>query len=320
MNSNNSNTNLKKKHEIQKKFSEIIKTVSRINKGENIEMKTFKRNKNISPIKNNNSDKGSIPSSIESLSSGLVLPPSGNNLFNKNVDLKVSKKPSKNKNTINTNNSKKISKTDYGFLLNFLKQKQNNNGQGFFKKMGNRFDGLKTSMGSRYDDFKKSMGSRFEGFKTSMGNSFKDFKKSMDNANKDSNSSMDSRYEVFKTSMGNSYDLFKKSMGSRYDDFKKSMGSRYESSNPSMGNRYKGFKKLMGNSYDSTKQYIVNKTNPEKNVIINISNIKEISKIVKNNFIYIDITNLIGDYNFNPNLNEEKYFEDVWKDIINGLS
>jgi hypothetical protein len=67
---------------------------------------------------------------------------------------------------------------------------------------------------------------------------------------------------------------------------------------------------LLDKGYDITKKFIVDKTNPEKNVIINISKIKKITRLVKNDCIYIDITNLIGDYNFSNNLNENKYFED----------
>lgn len=44
----------------------------------------------------------------------------------------------------------------------------------------------------------------------------------------------------------------------------------------------------------ATKEYVKEKLKPEKNVAISISSIKNISKTIKDNLIYIDITNLLG--------------------------
>jgi hypothetical protein len=48
--------------------------------------------------------------------------------------------------------------------------------------------------------------------------------------------------------------------------------------------------------YMGKKSY--NLVKPEKNISINIKKIKEIKGLVKNDYIYINITNLIGNYNF----------------------
>jgi X-X-X-Leu-X-X-Gly heptad repeat protein len=53
---------------------------------------------------------------------------------------------------------------------------------------------------------------------------------------------------------------------------------------------------------------IKDKTKAEKNIILDINKIKNITKLVKNNFIYIDITNLIKGYKFS--VSENKYFID----------
>lgn len=45
---------------------------------------------------------------------------------------------------------------------------------------------------------------------------------------------------------------------------------------------------------DVTKEYVKEKFKPEKNVPISIKSIKNISQIIKDNLIYIDITNLLG--------------------------
>lgn len=58
-----------------------------------------------------------------------------------------------------------------------------------------------------------------------------------------------------------------------------------------------------------TEKVNSNKTNRENNINIKISKIKEITQLVKNDCIYIDITNLIGDYKFSLSINENNYFE-----------
>jgi len=179
-------------------------------------------------------------------------------------------KPENNKS--NTNNLKKIENTDFRYLINILKQKpkQNNNGEGILKKMDNSVKSFGSSNSTGLKNSGPSIGNKVKGF-------FKDF--------------------------GSSNGTVVKNSGPSFGNKVKGLGK-------SIGSKVEGLGGLISRGYDSTKQFIVDKTNPEKNVVIDISNIKNITQLVKNDCIYIDITNLIGDYIFHPNLNEKKYFED----------
>ena len=149
MSSNNSNLNLKK-DKIKKKLNEINKTVSSINKGKNIQMKVFTRNKNKNLLKYNSkrlSERSSLAYPLDSI---------------KEITLSESHNKSKILNQGNTNNSKKISNTPYKFLLNFLKEKPKNNGEGFFKKMGMGVKGLGSSVASGVKSLGSSIGKGYD--------------------------------------------------------------------------------------------------------------------------------------------------------------
>jgi hypothetical protein len=72
---------------------------------------------------------------------------------------------------------------------------------------------------------------------------------------------------------------------------------------------------------DLAKKYIRDKIKPEKNVQLNIEKIKKIKQLVKNNYLYIDITNLINDYNFDqyPNLKNIYTTDLLLKTIVYSL-
>jgi hypothetical protein len=270
------------KKRIDKNFEKIIKTVTKINKGNN-EMKTFKRNKSKSILfPGNNLPTSSIFPNINLKENNFSTP-------NTSSDIKSQENSISKEDSINLikkeNNNQKLANTEFSFLSNFLKKKMDkdypnvgnvkkNNFYGNLKQsMATGYSGLKTSLGTGYTGLKDSMAKGYTGLKSSMDTGYTGLKSSMDTGNTGLKSSMDTGYTGLKSSMDTGYT---------------------------------GLKSSLGKGYDISKQFIVDKTNPEKNVNINISKIKEITQLVKNDCIYIDITNLIGDYNFS--VTEKNYF------------
>jgi hypothetical protein len=248
------------KKRIDKNFEKIIKTVTKINKGNN-EMKTFKRNKSKSILfPGNNLPTSSIFPNINLKENNFSTP-------NTSSDIKSQENSISKEDSINLikkeNNNQKLANTEFSFLSNFLKKKMDKD----YPNVGN------VKKNNFYGNLKQSMATGYSGLKTSLGTG----------------------YTGLKDSMAKGYTGLKSSMDTGYTGLKSSMDTGYT-----------GLKSSLGKGYDISKQFIVDKTNPEKNVNINISKIKEITQLVKNDCIYIDITNLIGDYNFS--VTEKNYF------------
>ena len=175
MSSNNPNTNPKKKEKIEQKFNEIIKTVSKIKKGDSNQYKFFKRNKNKKLLKNN-SERLSVRSSLESSLADPLGSPLGSSLESTEKIKEITLLESSNKNKIlnqgNTNNSKKLLNTDFKFLFNLLKEKRKNNGEGLFKKMGTLVNGLGSSIGTGVKSLGSSVATGVKSLGSSMGKGY----------------------------------------------------------------------------------------------------------------------------------------------------
>ena len=182
---------------------------------------------------------------------------------------------------------------------NYVKKKTMKNRTNNFKKyVGNKYDTTKKYLEQKYDN----AGKKYEKLKTNFGPKANSMIRSIKNK---------------KEFLGQKYDDTKEYLGKKYEKTKGYLGNKYEKTKGYLGNKYEKTKEYLGNKYEKTKEYL----GPEKNININIKKIKELKGLIKNDCIYIDITNLIGyNYIFTSNISNIFKNDLLLKTIVYMLS